>query len=171
VVFDLDPGAPAGLAECAEVALLLEGLFERLGLRSVVKTSGSKGLQVYLPLGAGAATYERTKPFARQIAELLEQRLPDLVVARMTKRLRAGKVFVDWSQNDQHKTTVGAYSVRAREQPTVSTPLGWDELRAAHDAGEADRLVFDAAAVLARVDELGDLFAPMLGPGQELPEL
>ncbi|MCW2952818.1 MAG: ligase [Conexibacter sp.] len=171
VVFDLDPGAPAGLAQCAEVALLLEGLFGQLGLRSVVKTSGSKGLQVYVPLGTGAATYERTKPFARQVAELLERRLPELVVARMTKRLRAGKVFVDWSQNDQHKTTVAAYSVRAREQPTVSTPLGWDELRSAHEAGETGRLVFDAAAVLARVDELGDLFAPMLGLAQELPEL
>ncbi len=171
VVFDLDPGPPAGLPECAEVALLLEGLFDRLGLRSVVKTSGSKGLQVYVPLGSGATTYERTKPFARQIAELLERRLPDLVVSRQTKRLRAGKVLVDWSQNDEHKTTVGVYSVRARPRPTVSTPLSWEELRSAHEAGAAGDLVFDTAAVLARVAELGDLFAPLLGTAQELPEL
>jgi bifunctional non-homologous end joining protein LigD len=171
VVFDLDPGPPAGLEECAEVALLLEGLFEHLGLRSVVKTSGSKGLQVYVPLGERVATYDQTKPFARRIAELLEQRLPDLVVSRMTKQLRRGKVLVDWSQNDRHKTTVGVYSVRARERPTVSTPLSWDELRDAHAAGETDRLAFEASDVLARVAELGDLFAPMLGAGQELPEL
>lgn len=171
VVFDLDPGEPAGLAECARVALLLNGLFEHLGMRSVVKTSGSKGLQVYVPLRAGAATYDETKPFARRIAELLEQRLPELVVSRMTKSLRAGKVLVDWSQNDRAKTTVGVYSVRARERPTVSTPLAWDELRDAHEAGRADQLVFEPHDVLARVADHGDLFAPMLGAAQELPEL
>jgi bifunctional non-homologous end joining protein LigD len=171
VVFDLDPGPPADVLACAEVALVLCALFEHLGLESVVKTSGSKGLQVYVPLGEGVATYERTKPFARRIAELLEQRLPDLVVARMTKRLRAGKVLVDWSQNDEHKTTVAAYSVRARERATVSTPISWEELRAAHEARDADRLVFDTAAVLARVAEQGDLFAPMLGTRQELPDV
>jgi bifunctional non-homologous end joining protein LigD len=171
VVFDLDPGPPADVLACAEVALVLEALFERLGLQSVVKTSGGKGLQVYVPLGEGVATYERTKPFARRIAELLEQRLPELVVARMTKRLRGGKVLVDWSQNDEHKTTVAAYSVRARERPTVSTPLDWDELRAAHAAGDGERLAFDAAAVLARVAEQGDLFAPLLGVRQDLPDL
>lgn len=171
VVFDLDPGAPAGIAECAEVALVLEGLFEQLGLRSVVKTSGSKGLQVYVPLGARVATYEQTKPFARRIAELLERRMPDLVVSRMAKRLRTGKVLVDWSQNDEHKTTVAVYSVRAKERPTVSTPLSWEELRTAHAAGEAERLVFEPADVLARVAEQGDLFAPMLGSAQELPRL
>jgi bifunctional non-homologous end joining protein LigD len=171
VVFDLDPGEGAGLGECAEVALLLEGLFERLGLRSVVKTSGSKGLQVYLPLAEGVATYEQTKPFARRIAELLEGRLPDLVVSRMTKRLRAGKVLVDWSQNDVHKTTVSVYSVRAKERPTVSTPVAWEELRAAHAAGEAERLAFEPHEVLRRVAEQGDLFAPMLGSSQRLPQL
>jgi bifunctional non-homologous end joining protein LigD len=171
VVFDLDPGAPAGLAECAEVALVLHGLFERLGLVSVVKTSGGKGLQVYVPLGERVATYARTKPFAHRVATLLEQRMPELVVSRMTKRLRDGKVLVDWSQNDERKTTVAAYSVRARERPTVSTPLGWDELRAAHAAGEADGLVFDPPAVLARVAERGDLLAPLLGVRQDLPAL
>ena len=171
VVFDLDPGEPAGLPECAEVALVLEGLFGQLGLRSVVKTSGSKGLQVYVPLGERAATYEQTKPFAKRIAELLERRLPELVVARMTKRLRAGKVLVDWSQNDEHKTTVAVYSVRARERPTVSTPLSWEELREAHAAGATERLAFEPADVLARVAGQGDLFAPMLGSAQELPQL
>ncbi|HMJ02532.1 MAG TPA: hypothetical protein VK506_06300, partial [Conexibacter sp.] len=143
----------------------------RLGLVSVVKTSGGKGLQVYVPLGDGVVSYRRTKPFARQVAALLEQRLPDLVVSRMTKRLRAGKVLVDWSQNDEHKTTVAAYSVRARPRPTVSTPLAWDELREAHAAGEEQRLAFDPTAVLARVAEHGDLLAPLLSVRQELPAL
>ena len=171
VVFDLDPGPPAGLAECAEVALVLHGLFERLGLVSVVKTSGSKGLQVYLPLGDGAISYARTKPFAQQIAALLEQTLPELVVSRQTKRLRPGKVLVDWSQNDEHKTTVAVYSVRAQPAPTVSTPLTWQELRAAHDGGGAEALVFDPSAVLERVAEHGDLFAPLLSVRQQLPRL
>ncbi|MFL5817433.1 MAG: DNA ligase D [Conexibacter sp.] len=171
VVFDLDPGPPAGLAESAEVALVLHGLFERLGLVSVVKTSGGKGLQVYVPLGEGVAAYARTKPFAHRLATLLEQRMPELVVSRMAKRLRAGKVLVDWSQNDPHKTTVAVYSVRARERPTVSTPLTWEELRAAHDAGAAEALVFDPAAVRARVAEHGDPFAPLLSVRQTLPAL
>jgi bifunctional non-homologous end joining protein LigD len=171
VVFDLDPGPPAGLPECAEVALVLAELFERLGLASAVKTSGGKGLQVYVPLGEGVATYERTKAFARQVAELLARRLPELVVARQARELRAGRVLVDWSQNDEHKTTVAAYSVRARERPLVSTPLSWEELRAAHAAGAADELAFDTAAVLARVAEQGDLLAPLLGVRQELPDL
>lgn len=170
LVFDLDPGPPAGLAACAEVALVLEGLFAQLGLRTAVKTSGGKGLQVYLPLGEPDATYERTKTFARRIAELLEARLPQLVVSRMTKSLRRGKVLVDWSQNDEHKTTIAVYSVRARERPSVSTPLTWEELRAAHAAGEAERLVFDPAAVRARIAEQGDLFAPLLTTVQRLPE-
>ena len=115
---------------------MLRGLFRALGLESVAKTSGSKGMQLYVPLNApaGKVTYVHTKPFARQIAELLEQRLPELVVSRMTKRLRGGKVLVDWSQNDDHKTTVTVYSVRAREQPTVSAPVSWEEVQACLDA-------------------------------------
>ncbi|HKG39186.1 MAG TPA: DNA ligase D [Conexibacter sp.] len=171
VVFDLDPGEPAGLAECAEVALVLHGLFERLGLVSVVKTSGGKGLQVYVPLGEGVASYTSTKPFAHRVATLLEQRMPELVVSRMTKQLRAGKVLVDWSQNDPHKTTVSVYSVRARPTPTVSTPLTWEELRAAHEAGAAGALVFDPAAALARVAGEGDPFASLLSVRQALPTL
>ena len=139
LVFDLDPGPPADIVHCAEVALVLRGLFAALGMESVVKSSGSKGMQLYVPLNSGV-TYAQTKPFARRIAELLEQRLPDLVVSRMTKRIRAGKVLVDWSQNDEHKTTVTVYSVRARERPTVSTPVSWDESRPAHESGPADQL-------------------------------
>ncbi len=170
MVFDLDPGAPAGLLECAEVALVLRGLFEQLGLQSAAKTSGSKGLQVYVPLNT-AVTYEQTKTFARRIAELLEQRMPELVVSRMTKRLRAGKVLVDWSQNDAHKTTVTVYSARARERPTVSTPVGWEEVERCRGAGDPLLLTFDTDAVLARAAEQGDLFAAVLSAKQALPRL
>ena len=168
LVFDLDPGPPAGIVQCAEVALVLRGLFAALGLESVAKSSGSKGMQLYVPLNSGAA-YERTKPFARRIAELLEQRLPELVVSRMTKRLRAGKVLVDWSQNDEHKTTVTVYSVRARERPTVSAPLGWDEIQRCLDTRDPQVLSFESDEVLARVARDGDPFAMLLSTVQELP--
>jgi bifunctional non-homologous end joining protein LigD len=127
-------------------------------------------MQVYVHLGPGA-TYEQTKPFARRIAELLEQRLPALVVSRMTKRLRAGKVLVDWSQNDIHKTTVTVYSVRARERPTVSTPVTWEEVQRCRDDSTPELLSFETEEVLARVADRGDLFAPVLAGGQELPSL
>ncbi|MFL5899821.1 MAG: DNA ligase D [Solirubrobacterales bacterium] len=168
VVFDLDPGAPAGVLDCAQVALWIRGMFEQLGLDSYPKTSGSKGIQVYAPLNTDV-TYERTKPFARAVAETLEAKFGDRVVSRMTKAKRAGKVLVDWSQNDRHKTTVCVYSLRAKERPTVSTPLEWDELEAACEAGDPDRLVFDHADVLRRVEDRGDLFAPLLSQKQELP--
>jgi bifunctional non-homologous end joining protein LigD len=170
LAFDLDPGPPAAVLECARVALALRELLEPLGLEGWVKTSGSKGLQVYFPLNT-ETTYAETKPFALAVAQLLERRYPDLVVSSMRKELRAGKVFVDWSQNDQHKTTVSVYSLRARERPTVSTPVTWDELEAALAAGERDCLVFDSDAALARVAEHGDVFAPVLECRQELPEL
>jgi bifunctional non-homologous end joining protein LigD len=170
LVFDLDPGPPAGLVECCEVALVLRGLFGQLGLESVVKTSGSKGMQMYVPLN-GPATYEQTKPFARRVAELLEQRMPELVVSRMTKRLREGKVFVDWSQNDDHKTTVTVYSVRARERPYVSTPVTWEEVAACREAGDPELLVFDTEQMLGRQESHGDLFAPLLSLKQRLPAL
>jgi bifunctional non-homologous end joining protein LigD len=168
LVFDLDPGAPAGIVECAEVALVLRGLFAALGLESVAKTSGSKGMQLYVPLN-GEVTYDQTKPFARRIAELLEQRLPELVVSRMTKRLRSGKVLVDWSQNDDHKTTVTVYSVRGRERPTVSAPVNWGEVQECHDAKDAELLSFEVEAVLERVACDGDPFAMLLSTRQELP--
>ncbi len=169
LVFDLDPGPPAGIVECCQVALVLRGMFAALGLESVVKTSGSKGMQMYVPLNTDVS-YAQTKPFARQVAELLEQRLPELVVSRMTKRLRGGKVLVDWSQNDDHKTTVTVYSVRAREKPTVSAPVSWEDVLACRDAGDPGMLSFDTDEVLARVARDGDLFAMLLSTRQELPQ-
>jgi bifunctional non-homologous end joining protein LigD len=170
MVFDLDPGAPAGILECCEVGLVLHGLFEQLGLESLAKTSGSKGLQVYVPLNT-AVDYNATKPFAKRVAEVLEQRMPDLVVSRMTKRLRPGKVLVDWSQNDEHKTTANVYSLRARERPTVSTPVSWEEVANCREHGDESLLTFEAAELLARVAEQGDLFAPALSVSQQLPAL
>ncbi|MGH2869306.1 MAG: DNA ligase D [Solirubrobacteraceae bacterium] len=168
LMFDLDPGEPAGIVECCEVALVLRGLFTQLGLESVVKTSGSKGMQICVPLN-GATSYEATKPFARRIAELLEARLPELVVSRMTKRLRPGKILVDWSQNDAHKTTVTVYSVRARERPTVSAPVTWEEAQHCLEAGNPGLLSFETDEVLARVATTGDLFATLISTRQELP--
>jgi bifunctional non-homologous end joining protein LigD len=170
MVFDLDPGAPAGLVECCEVALVLRGLFDQLGLASVAKTSGSKGLQVYVPLNT-PIDYRVTKPFARRVAELLEQRMPELVVSRMTKRLRPGKVLVDWSQNDAHKTTVTVYSLRARERPTASTPVTWDEVALCRERGDEAELTFEADELLTRAREQGDLFASAVSVKQELPAL
>ena len=168
VVFDLDPGAPAGVIECARVAVLLRDALDALGLAAVVKTSGSKGLQVYVPLNR-PADYAETKGFARSLARLLEKEHPDLVVSRMKRELRPGKVYVDWQQNEDFKTTVCAYSLRAREQPTVSTPLRWEEVETAADEGDEAALVFDAAAVLERAERHGDLFAATLELEQDLP--
>jgi bifunctional non-homologous end joining protein LigD len=170
MVFDLDPGAPAGIVECCEVGLVLRGLFDQLGLESVAKTSGSKGLQVYVPLG-GDVDYRATKSFAKRVAEVLEQRMPELVVSRMTKRLRPGKVLVDWSQNDRHKTTVTVYSLRARERPTVSTPVRWDEVAACREHGDEGVLTFEADGVMSRAEQHGDLFAAALNVKQQLPSL
>jgi bifunctional non-homologous end joining protein LigD len=170
MVFDLDPGAPAGIVECCEVGLVLHGLFEQLGLESLAKTSGSKGLQVYVPLNT-PADYRATKPFAKRVAEVLEQRMVELVVSRMTKRLRPGRVLVDWSQNDQHKTTANVYSMRARERPTVSTPVTWEEVAACHEQRDQTLLTFEGDELLARVEDQGDLFAPVLSVKQELPPL
>ena len=174
LAFDLDPGPPATIVECCQVALWLQGMFERLGIQSFAKTSGSKGMQIYVPLNTPGVTYEGprgTKAFARAVAELLEREEPDLVVSRMTKALRPGKVLVDWSQNDEHKTTVNVYSLRAKDRPTVSTPITWDEVRECHGAQDPDLLVFDSSQVLTRVGELGDLFAPVASLKQELPKL
>lgn len=169
LVFDLDPGPPAGVVECCDVALDIRPLFDRLGLASFPKTSGSKGLQIYVPLNGPATTYDDTKTFAHAVARLLEADRPQLVLSRMTKALRVGKVFVDWSQNDVHKTTVCVYSLRARQRPTVSTPLRWSEVEAVAKSRDGARLVFETDAVLRRVEEHGDLFAPVLSLVQELP--
>jgi bifunctional non-homologous end joining protein LigD len=168
LVFDLDPGHPAGIIECCEVALVLNGLFSQLGLKSFVKTSGSKGMQVYAPLNT-PVTYRETKPFAKHVAELLEQRMPELVTSRMTKRLRPGKVLVDWSQNDAHKTTVTVYSVRARERAIISTPVSWEEVARCRSERDPELLTFDAGLVLERIAEQGDLFAPLESVEQRLP--
>ena len=170
VVFDLDPGAPADIVDCCEVGLWIRDVFERIGLTCVAKTSGSKGLQLYLPLNT-PTTQDATAGFAKAIAQLLEQAHPDRVVSLQKKELRKGKVLVDWSQNSRHKTTVCAYSMRARERPTVSTPVTWDEVEAALDAGDASLLTFEAPAVLDRVAAHGDLFAPAVELEQELPAL
>jgi bifunctional non-homologous end joining protein LigD len=165
VAFDLDPGPPATVVECCRVAELLRGMFEGLGLECFAKTSGSKGMQVYLPLNR-EATFAQTKAFSKAVAELLAREEPGLVVARQTKSARTGKVLVDWGQNDVNKTTINVYSLRAMPRPTVSTPVTWDEVRAAK---KPEDLTFDAAEVLRRVDEHGDLFAPVLTLVQRLP--
>ncbi|HEX4668524.1 MAG TPA: non-homologous end-joining DNA ligase [Solirubrobacterales bacterium] len=170
MVFDLDPGPPADVIDCARVALWIRGMLEQLGLSSYVKTSGSKGLQLYVPLNNETA-YGQTRPFAKAVAETLERKFPKQAVSRMTKSRRAGKVLIDWSQNDPHKTTVCVYSLRARDQPTVSMPLEWDEVESAAAKGDAARLVFDHAAALRRIEAKGDLFAPLLSERQDLPEL
>src|SRR3954471_19715345 len=167
IAFDLDPGPGAGLLECAEVALRVRALLGELGLRGWAKTSGGKGLQVYVPLD-GTATYAETKPVARTVAEVLEAQTPDRVVSRMARSLRAGKVLVDWSQNTEHKSMVCAYSVRAKERPTVSTPLMWAEVEAAVDRRDAGALVFEMGALLDRFADHGDLFAPVLTERQPL---
>lgn len=170
LAFDLDPGPPADIVDCCRVGLRLREFFDHFGLECFPKTSGSKGLQVYVPLNA-RTSYEVTKPFAKAIAQLLEKQTPDKVVSKMKKVEREGKVFVDWSQNHQRKTTIAVYSLRARERPTASTPIAWDEVEAAAEHEDAASLVFEAGEVLERVAEQGDLFAPVLELKQELPEL
>jgi bifunctional non-homologous end joining protein LigD len=169
IAFDLDPGPPATIVECARVALELRDIFDHLRLAAFPKTSGSKGMQVYVPLNT-PVTYDQTKGFALGLAQLLERRHPDLVVSDMKKALRTGRVLVDWSQNDEHKTTVCVYSLRARPQPTVSTPLGWEEVEAVVAAGDPDAASFTADDVLARVAEHGDRFAGVLTVEQALPD-
>jgi bifunctional non-homologous end joining protein LigD len=169
IAFDLDPGPPATIVECAEVALELRMIFAHLGMEAFPKTSGSKGMQVYVPLNT-PTSYDVTRPFARGLAELLERRRPELVVSEMKKSVRGGKVFVDWSQNTSFKTTVNVYSLRALPQPTVSTPLTWEEVEAVLESRDPGDLVFTSADVLERVAEHGDLFAGVLDLRQTLPE-
>jgi bifunctional non-homologous end joining protein LigD len=167
MVFDLDPGAPATIVECCRVALLIEGMLGGVGLEAHAKTSGSKGLQVYVPLNDPAVTFEDTKRVSLAVAQTLSDAQPELVVARQTKSARTGRVLIDWSQNDPHKTTVAVYSPRARDRPTVSTPVTWDEVRTCADSGEP--LAFEPAAVLERVARDGDLFGAVLSRTQTLP--
>ncbi|MEP6643485.1 MAG: non-homologous end-joining DNA ligase [Acidobacteriaceae bacterium] len=170
MVFDLDPGSPADIVQCCQVGMWLRQIFEHFGLQSFPKTSGSKGLQIYVPLNS-PTNYDFTKPFAHALARLLESEHQELVVSDMKKQLRVGKVLVDWSQNDEHKTTVSVYSLRARERPTVSTPLKWEEVEQALTKKDAKLLVFEADQVLKRVEKMGDLFGPLLTLKQKLPKL
>jgi bifunctional non-homologous end joining protein LigD len=162
VVFDLDPGPPAGFSECCATALALRELLSELGLESRPKTSGGVGLHVYVPLNS-PQTFERTKAFARRAAERLAEELPEQVTAATSKEARRGKVFVDWVQNAPTRSTVAAYSLRATRLPTVSTPLAWDEVE------RRKPLAFGPGEVLERVERLGDLFAPVLELEQPLP--
>jgi bifunctional non-homologous end joining protein LigD len=170
LAFDLDPGPPADIVDCCRVAIRLRDMFGHFGVESFPKTSGSKGMQVYVPLN-GKDHYDTTKPFAKAIAQLLEKQTPDLVVSKMKKVEREGKVFVDWSQNHRSKTTIAVYSLRARERPTVSTPITWREVETAAANGDGSSLVFETGDVLKRLQHHGDLFAPVLELKQELPEL
>jgi bifunctional non-homologous end joining protein LigD len=172
LVFDLDPGAPADIVDCCRIGLRLRDLFEQLGLECYPKTSGSKGLQVYVPLNT-TCSYDDTKSFSRAVAQALERESPDAVVSKQKKELRKGKVLVDWSQNDAAKTTVAVYSLRARERPWVSTPVEWDEVEAALRKRSHERSVeslrFESKDVIKRVEGRGDLFAPVLEKRQKLP--
>ncbi|HZU27413.1 MAG TPA: non-homologous end-joining DNA ligase, partial [Bryobacteraceae bacterium] len=170
VVFDLDPGEGATVLTCARVAFLLRDLFGGLGLQAFPKVSGSKGLQVYVPLNT-AVHYKQTQPFARAVAELMTRRHPELIVAEMAKELRPKKVFIDWSQNSDFKTTVGVYSLRAkRRTPFVSMPVTWEELQTALDADDSHPLYFQPDAAIERLERVGDLFAPVLTLKQKLPK-
>ncbi len=171
LAFDLDPGPPADVVDCCRVALRLRDLFGHFDVRCFPKTSGSKGMQVYVPLNTKKVSYDDTKPFAKAIAQLLEKQTPDKVVSKMKKVERENKVFVDWSQNHQRKTTIAVYSLRARERQTASTPVTWDEVADVADSGDKGKLVFESDAVLDRIEKHGDLFAPVLELEQQLPDL
>jgi bifunctional non-homologous end joining protein LigD len=171
VVFDLDPGDPADILDCARVALILRDLFSRLGLESWVKTSGLKGLHVYVPLHRREATFEMTKQFSRAVAVTMQKHYPDLVTAKMAKESRRGRVFINWSQNDAAKTMICVYSLRAREQPVVSFPLSWRELENLAGEGDPARFQINPAEAVSRAETMGDLFREMLVKDQKLPHL
>jgi bifunctional non-homologous end joining protein LigD len=169
MVFDLDPGAPADIVQCCQVGLWLQDSLGKIKLKSFAKTSGSKGLQVYVPLNT-SVTYDQTKDLSRSLAQYLEREHANLVTSNMSKAVRKGKVFVDWSQNDEHKTTICAYSLRAREEPTVSTPVKWNEVENCLKRKKAELLKFRSDQVLTRVEKLGDLFEPVEKLKQKLPK-
>jgi bifunctional non-homologous end joining protein LigD len=169
IVFDLDPGVPADIVQCCQVALSLRDLLGKMNLKSFAKTSGSKGLQIYVPLNT-SVTYDETKSLSLALAQHLEREHADLVTSNMSKAVRKGKVFVDWSQNDEHKTTICVYSLRAKEEPTVSTPLSWDEVENCLKKKSANPLKFRSEQVLARVEKLGDLFEAVEKLKQKLPK-
>jgi len=170
LAFDLDPGPPADIVLCCQVGLWLKAMFDALKMESFAKTSGSKGLQVYVPINS-PVTYDKTKAFSHAVAELLETQSPETVTSNMQKSRRPGKVLVDWSQNDEHKTTVNVYSLRAKDYPSVSTPVTWEEVETVVRTKNATSLQFVSKDVLNRVEKLGDLFAPVLSLKQKLPAL
>jgi bifunctional non-homologous end joining protein LigD len=171
VAFDLDPGPPADVVDCSRVALRLREVLAQLELESLVKTSGSKGMQLYVPLNT-KTSYEETRPFAQAVAQLIAKQDTENILAKMGKKTdRSGKVFIDWYQNNERKTTISVYSLRARERPTCSTPVRWEEVEAVAESGDGSSLVFEAGDVLERIEEHGDLFAPVLELEQELPQL
>ena len=169
LVFDLDPGPPATIVECCQVAFLLRGWFEAHDLASFCKTSGSKGLQLYVPINS-TVDYQQTKLISKGLAQKLEREHPELIVHMQRKTLREGKVLIDWSQNDEYKTTVNVYSLRARARPTVSTPVSWAEVDACREAADPNLLVFDSEAAIRRFEERGDLFKDVLELKQRLPK-
>ncbi|HZV81913.1 MAG TPA: non-homologous end-joining DNA ligase [Geobacteraceae bacterium] len=171
LVFDLDPGAPANILHCARVALILRELLSRLGLASRVKTSGQKGLHVFVPLNSPEVSFADTKQFSKTVAVILEKNYPELVTAKMAKTSRTGKVFINWSQNDAALTMVCVYSLRAREKPYVSFPLDWQELERLAEAGDPEKLQVLQGEAVARAEEAGDLFQEVLTRQQTLPHL
>ena len=171
LVFDLDPGPPADVVDCSRVALRLREVLDQLGLHSFAKTSGSKGMQLYVPLNS-KTSYEETRPFGQALGQIVANQDPENILAKMGKKTdRSGKVFIDWYQNNERKTTISVYSLRARERPTCSTPITWEEVEQAADSGKGDHLVFETNDVLERIAEHGDLFGPVLELEQELPKL
>jgi bifunctional non-homologous end joining protein LigD len=171
LAFDLDPGPPADVVDCSRVALRLREVLEQVDLKSFAKTSGSKGMQLYVPLNT-KTSYQETRPFAQALAQVVANQSPDDTLAKMGKRTdRSGKVFIDWYQNNERKTTISVYSLRARDRPTCSTPITWEEVEKAAESGRGDHLVFETTDVLERIEKHGDLFAPVLELEQELPQL
>ena len=165
LVFDLDPGDPATIIECCQVALSIRAVLETVGLEAFAKTSGSKGMQLYVPLNS-PHTHQHASDFALAVAQLLEKQQPNAVTANMAKKQRTNKIFIDWSQNSRHKTTIAPYSLRGKDRPTVSTPISWDEVS---DGADGEWLSFEATEVLERIEEFGDLFADVVTMEQALP--
>lgn len=168
IAFDMDPGEGTNIVDCCRVGLKLKKVLEELKLRSFAKTSGSKGLHIFIPLN-GKDAFEQTKQFARTLALHLEQQEPEKITSNMSRALRKGKIFVDWSQNDEHKTTVTVYSLRAWEKPTVSTPVTWEEVEKCLKRRDPKALYFESEDVIRRVQKSGDLFKPVLTLKQKLP--
>ncbi len=171
MVFDLDPGEGADILACSRAALILRDLLSHMGLATYVKTSGNKGLHVFVPLNRRETTFEDTKTFSKIVAEIMQKHYPDLVTAKMAKQERKEKVFINWSQNDAKKTMICVYSLRAREKPFVSFPLEWEELEHFAALGDPERLHVIQSDAVKRAKEQGDLFQEVLVKEQKLPHL